>query len=137
MGSATAEPIRIFIGLDDGRSYDDMVAAALRELDRTDAWSRTHLAVMSAAGTGWINDFLTSGFEFVGRGDTAIVAMQYSYLPSAYSYLADRDSPCAHRACLSTPFANAWGTSRRLAPEALRRRRVPGRLRRHRRLRHH
>ncbi|TVS21772.1 hypothetical protein EKI50_08400 [Corynebacterium sanguinis] len=93
MGSATAEPIRIFIGLDDGRSYDDMVAAALRELDRTDAWSRTHLAVMSAAGTGWINDFLTSGFEFVGRGDTAIVAMQYSYLPSAYSYLADRDSP--------------------------------------------
>lgn len=87
------EPIRVFIGLDDDRSYDDMVSAALREMDRTDAWSRGHIAVMSAAGTGWINDFLTSGFEFIGRGDTAIVAMQYSYLPSAFSYLADRESP--------------------------------------------
>lgn len=92
-GDSAREPIRIFIGLDDARSYDDMAAAALREMDRTDAWSRRHIAVMSAAGTGWINDFLTSGFEFVGRGDTAVVAMQYSYLPSAFSYLADRDSP--------------------------------------------
>ncbi len=93
MRDRAEEPIRVFIGLDDARSYEDMVAAALREMDRTNAWSRRHIAVMSAAGTGWINDFLTSGFEFIGRGDTAIVAMQYSYLPSAYSYLADRDSP--------------------------------------------
>lgn len=87
------EPIRVFIGLNEGRTTEDMVELALAELDRTDAWSRAHLAVMSAAGTGWINDFHTSGFEFIGRGDTAIVAMQYSYLPSAYSYLADRESP--------------------------------------------
>ena len=92
-GRPAAEPIRVFIGLRENRSYEDMVEAALQEMDRTDAWSRSHIAVMSAAGTGWINDFLTSGFEFVGGGDTAIVAMQYSYLPSAYSYLADRDSP--------------------------------------------
>ncbi|WJY69016.1 hypothetical protein CAURIS_10725 [Corynebacterium auris] len=87
------EPIRIFIGLDEGRTTEDMVELALAELDRTRAWERSHLAIMSAAGTGWINDFHTSGFEFVGRGDTAIVAMQYSYLPSVYSYLADRESP--------------------------------------------
>ncbi len=87
------EPIRIFIGLGEGRTTEDMVRLALAELDRTGAWDRAHLAVMSAAGTGWINDFHTSGFEFIGRGDTAIVALQYSYLPSAYSYLADRESP--------------------------------------------
>lgn len=92
-GRDAQEPIRIFIGLREDRSYEDMVDSVLREMDRTDAWSRSHIAVMSAAGTGWINDFLTSGFEFVGDGDTAIVAMQYSYLPSAFSYLADRDSP--------------------------------------------
>ena len=89
------EPIRIFIALRDGdrsRSYEEMAAAALREMDRTDAWSRRHIAVLSAAGTGWINDFHTSGFEFVARGDCAIVAMQYSYVPSLYSYLADRES---------------------------------------------
>ena len=89
------EPIRIFIGLRDGersRSYEEMAEAALREMDRTGAWERGHIAVMSSAGTGWINDFHTSGFEFVARGDSAIVAMQYSYVPSLYSYLADRES---------------------------------------------
>ncbi len=92
-GGEAREPIRVFIGLDEGRTTEDMVQLALAELDRTRAWERSHLAIMSAAGTGWINDFHTSGFEFVGRGDTAIVAMQYSYLPSVYSYLADRESP--------------------------------------------
>ncbi|WP_342318619.1 alpha/beta-hydrolase family protein [Corynebacterium mayonis] len=87
------EPIRIFIGLGKRRTTEMMVKRALEEMDRTGAWSRSHLAVMSSAGSGWINDFHTSGFEFIGRGDTAIVAMQYSYLPSAYSYLADRESP--------------------------------------------
>ncbi|WP_235840683.1 alpha/beta-hydrolase family protein [Corynebacterium liangguodongii] len=96
-GRDAKEPIRIFIGLGRDRdvedAYEEMVDAALREMDRTHAWARRRIAVMSAAGTGWINDFLTSGFEFVGGGDTAIVAMQYSYLPSAFSYLADRESP--------------------------------------------
>lgn len=89
------EPIRIFIGLRDGdrsRSYEEMTEAALREMDRTNAWERSHIAVMSSAGTGWINDFHTSGFEFVARGDSVIVAMQYSYVPSMYSYMADRES---------------------------------------------
>ncbi len=93
LDSEANEPIRIFIGLHKDRGTEEMVEQAMMELDRTNAWSRSHLAVMSAAGTGWINDFHTSGFEFIGRGDTAIVAMQYSYLPSAYSYLADRESP--------------------------------------------
>ena len=90
------EPIRIFIALRDGnrsRSYEEMAAAALREMDRTDAWSRRHIAVLSAAGTGWINDFHTSGFEFLNRGDSAIVAIQYSFMPSAYSYASDREVP--------------------------------------------
>ena len=70
-----------------------MAAVAIEEMRRTGAFERSHIAVMSAAGTGWINDFHTSGFEFVTRGDSAVVAMQYSYLPSAYSYLADRKNP--------------------------------------------
>ncbi|OHR18790.1 hypothetical protein HMPREF2791_03215 [Corynebacterium sp. HMSC034A01] len=91
------EPIRIFVGLDTERDQDpdfqEMAAVAIEEMHRTGAFERSHIAVMSAAGTGWINDFHTSGFEFVTRGDSAVVAMQYSYLPSAYSYLADRKNP--------------------------------------------
>ncbi|GAA3520770.1 alpha/beta-hydrolase family protein [Corynebacterium pilbarense] len=91
------EPIRIFVGLDTERDhapdFEAMAAVAIKEMHRTGAFKRSHIAVMSAAGTGWINDFHTSGFEFVTRGDSAVVAMQYSYLPSAYSYLADRKNP--------------------------------------------
>ena len=91
------EPIRIFVGLDterdDAPDFEEMAAVAIEEMRRTGAFERSHIAVMSAAGTGWINDFHTSGFEFVTRGDSAVVAMQYSYLPSAYSYLADRKNP--------------------------------------------
>lgn len=94
------EPIRIFIGLDDSvpeasPDFEAMAQLAIDEMRRTGAFERSHIAVMSAAGTGWINDFHTSGFEFVTRGDSAIVAMQYSYLPSAYAYLADHESPVA------------------------------------------
>lgn len=91
------EPIRIFVGLDterdDAPDFEELAAVAVEEMHRTGAFERSHIAVMSAAGTGWINDFHTSGFEFVTRGDSAVVAMQYSYLPSAYSYLADRKNP--------------------------------------------
>lgn len=91
------EPIRIFVGLDTERDqapdFEEMAAVAVEEMHRTGAFERSHIAVMSAAGTGWINDFHTSGFEFVTRGDSAVVAMQYSYLPSAYSYVADRKNP--------------------------------------------
>ena len=92
------EPIRIFIGLhglDAKKSpdYAAMAEEAVAEMHRTGAFERGHIALMAGAGTGWVNDFHTSGFEFVTRGDSAIVSMQYSFLPSAYSYLADHESP--------------------------------------------
>ena len=92
LGVEAKEPIRVFIGLKD-RSPEEQALLALQEMDRTDAWSRKAIAVLSSAGTGWINDFHTSGFEFLNRGDCAIVAQQYSFMPSAYSYASDRSVP--------------------------------------------
>ncbi|MCT1450491.1 alpha/beta-hydrolase family protein [Corynebacterium sp. p3-SID1194] len=92
LGVEAKEPIRVFIGLKD-RSPEEQAKMALQEMDRTDAWSRKAIAVLSSAGTGWINDFHTSGFEFLNRGDCAIVAQQYSFMPSAYSYASDRSVP--------------------------------------------
>ena len=92
------EPIRIVIGLHDTDpnstpDFEAMAQEAIAEMRRTGAFERGHIAIMSGAGTGWVNDFHTSGFEFVTRGDSAIVSMQYSFLPSAYSYIADHESP--------------------------------------------
>ncbi|WP_018295908.1 alpha/beta-hydrolase family protein [Corynebacterium lubricantis] len=87
------EPIRIYIGLTEGRTPEDQAKLVLEEMERTNAFEREAIAIMSSAGTGWLNDFVTSPFEFLLRGNSAIVAMQYSFLPSAVSYIADRTTP--------------------------------------------
>lgn len=87
------EPIRVFIGLVDGRSLDEAADLAIAELERTGAFERSVVVMMTSAGTGWLSDYSVGAVEFLTGGDCALVAMQYSYLPSAVSYLTDRDSP--------------------------------------------
>lgn len=93
MGGQAREPIRIYIGLGDGRSPEQQVELLLAEMDRTGAFERSAIVMMTSAGTGWLNDFVTSPFEFLHRGDCAVVSMQYSFMPSAVSYIADRTTP--------------------------------------------
>lgn len=89
----TREPIRVFIGFVEGRSLDEAADLAIAELERTGAFERSALVLMTSAGTGWLSDFSVCAVEFLTGGDCALVAMQYSYLPSALSYVTDRDSP--------------------------------------------
>ena len=60
------------------------------ELDRTGAFDREALVVVTTTGTGWVNSMAAGAIEYMYGGDSAIVATQYSYLPSALSFLADR-----------------------------------------------
>lgn len=89
----TREPIRIFVGLVKGRSLESAARLILAELDRTGAFRRNTLVMQTSAGTGWITDWSVDAVEFLTGGDCATVAMQYSFLPSAVSYLVDRDTP--------------------------------------------
>lgn len=95
MGDTATEPIRIYIGLAEGRTPEEQIRLVKEEIERTGALERSALAIMTSAGTGWLNDFLTGPFEFLQRGDTALITMQYSFLPSAVSYVADRSTPVA------------------------------------------
>ncbi|MFS8542768.1 MAG: alpha/beta-hydrolase family protein, partial [Limnochordales bacterium] len=58
---------------------------------RTGAFSRKVLCVITTTGTGWVDPQAAAALEFMYNGDTALVAMQYSYLPSWLSFLVDRD----------------------------------------------
>ena len=87
------EPIRVFIGLIEGRSVEEGAELAIAELERTGAFERRAIVMMSSAGTGWLSPWSLASFEFLTGGDCAMVAMQYSYLPSAVSYITDRESP--------------------------------------------
>jgi len=82
---AKAHPIRIFVGLDSAPSEEDRVALALKELDRTNAFDREVLLVVSPTGTGYVNYQAVESLEYLTRGDCATVTLQYSKRPSPLS----------------------------------------------------
>jgi uncharacterized membrane protein len=84
------EPIRVYAGLRSAGSPDQRAALAVRELERTGAFEREVLAVVTTTGTGWVDPNAASSLEYLHRGDTALVGLQYSYLPSWISFLIDR-----------------------------------------------
>lgn len=87
------EPIRIFVGLVQGRSLASAARLVLAEMDRTGAFRRDTLVIQTSTGTGWITDWSVDAVEFLTGGNCATMSMQYSYLPSAVSYYLDRDTP--------------------------------------------
>ena len=53
---------------------------------------RAVVAVATTTGTGWINEAEASALEYMYNGNTAIVSMQYSFLPSWLSFLVDKEN---------------------------------------------
>ncbi len=89
-GLPAKEPIRVYIGVETSRDPKYQAELAVRELDRTDAWARQELLVVTPTGTGWIEPQIADSFDYVYGGDTATVAIQYSYLPSWISFIVDK-----------------------------------------------
>lgn len=92
MGGPAKEPIRAYASLN-GRSLDEAVDAVLAEVDRMDGWSRANLLLVTTTGRGNVNEWAASAFEYLTRGDCALIAMQYSGLPSAVTTLTSKSSP--------------------------------------------
>jgi uncharacterized membrane protein len=86
------EPIRAYAGLGSADSIRATAAMAARELQRTGGLDRKVVAVATTTGTGWINEAEASALEYMYNGDTAIVSMQYSFLPSWISFLVDKEN---------------------------------------------
>ena len=82
---AKATPIAIFVGLDSAAGATERVDLALAEMDRTDAWSRSLIMLISPTGTGYVNYVATSCAHYLTLGDVATVTLQYSKRPSPLS----------------------------------------------------
>jgi uncharacterized membrane protein len=89
-GQPAQEPIRVYAGLQSADSIPAEAALAVRELERSGAFNRKVIVVGTTTGTGWLNPEMVDPVEYMYGGDTAIVSMQYSYLPSWLSFLADK-----------------------------------------------
>jgi uncharacterized membrane protein len=91
-GAPAVQPIRAYAGLDSAEDIDATADLAARELLRTGGLQRAVVAVATTTGTGWINEAEASALEYMYNGNTAIVSMQYSFLPSWLSFLVDKEN---------------------------------------------
>lgn len=87
------EPIRVYVGLNSKPTIQERAQLALAELKRTGAFDRSVLIVVSPTGTGWMDSYSMDTIEYIHNGDTAIAAVQYSYLQSPIALLVDPDTP--------------------------------------------
>jgi len=107
----------------------------VRDLERTGGFGRKDLLVVTTTGSGWVDPALVDSFEYLSHGDSATVALQYSYLPSWVSYLVDQSKAREAGRALFDAVYGAWSqTASGPSPPAVRGRGKPGVVRRRDRL---
>ncbi|MCX4695692.1 alpha/beta-hydrolase family protein [Streptomyces sp. NBC_01408] len=84
------EPVRAYAGLTTAEDTESRAERAVADLERAGGFRRENLLVTTTTGSGWVDPAAVDSFEYLGNGDSATVAMQYSYLPSWLSYLVDQ-----------------------------------------------
>jgi uncharacterized membrane protein len=90
VAGATGDAIRVYVGRETAPSLADQARLAVRELRRTGAFDRSVIAIVVVTGSGGVNSGIVAGLERRYQRDTAVVTIQYSYLPSWISFLTDR-----------------------------------------------
>jgi len=91
-GAPAIEPVRAYAGLHSADGIKATAKLAAEELRREGGLNRAVVAVATTTGTGWINEAEASALEYMYNGNTAIVSMQYSFLPSWLSFLVDNEN---------------------------------------------
>lgn len=83
---AKAHPIRVYVGYNAEPIYlTGRAELALQELERTGAFDREYLLLISPTGTGWVDHTMIEATELLTRGDVATCCIQYGRFPSFLS----------------------------------------------------
>ena len=91
-GQEPKQQIRIYSGLQSAPDAQSRAELVLKEMERTNAFSRKIIVLATATGTGWLEPQAADSLEYIFNGDSAIVTQQYSYLPSWISFLVDKQN---------------------------------------------
>ena len=84
---AVAHPIRVFVGFDSEPLYQTGRAElALEELERTGAYDRRYLLLVSPTGTGWVDQTMIESAELLAR-----FADQIDHLSVSFPKLGDQE----------------------------------------------
>lgn len=101
-GNRPLEPVRIYVGLETAHDAEARAALAVDEMERAGAFDRQVIVLIAPTGSGWIDPYAIDGIEYMYNGDTAAVAVQYSYLASWMVMIGNQDlASDAARALLS------------------------------------
>ena len=82
---AIAAPVQVYVGLDSAPTARERVDLALAEMERTGAFDRSTIMLVSPTGLGYVNYVALAAAQYLSRGDLASVTMQYSRRPSPLS----------------------------------------------------
>ena len=107
-GARALEPIRAYVGIDSAPTVEQRARLAVRELRRTRAFDREVLVVVGTTGTGTADPAAVDSIEYMYAGNTALVAVQYSYLPSWLSMLVDGEKAQETERALFDQVYEAW-----------------------------
>lgn len=64
-GQPALEPIRVYAGLAMDRDLAATASALVAELERTGAFDREAILILVTTGTGWVNEWVPSAFEYL------------------------------------------------------------------------
>lgn len=107
-GRGAMRPIRIYAGLSSADGLEAEATLAVRDLRRAGGFRRAVIVVAGTTGTGWVDPAAIDAIEYMYNGDVATVAMQYSYLWSALSFLVDGDRAREAGADLFNAVYDVW-----------------------------
>ena len=112
-GSRSTEPIRAYAGTLSAEDVEERADLAVADLERAGGFDRRNLLVATTTGSGWLDSGAIDSFEYLTGGDSAVVAIQYSYLPSWLSYLVDQKKAREAGRQLFDAVYDRWSSCRR------------------------
>jgi uncharacterized membrane protein len=104
------QPIRVYAGMNAGDNEAERARLVLEEMKRVGAFDRSVLIVATPTGTGWLDPGGVDTIEYLHRGDTATVSIQYSYLPSWITILIDPTRSIRSSHALFSEVYTYWRT---------------------------
>jgi uncharacterized membrane protein len=107
-GTTAPEPIRAYAGITSADTLEERAALAVDDLDRAGGFDRGYLMVAGSTGTGWLDPAAIASFEYETGGNSAVVSIQYSYLPSWASFLVDQEKARAAGRALFDAVYQKW-----------------------------
>ncbi|MBS4100411.1 alpha/beta-hydrolase family protein [Tsukamurella paurometabola] len=92
--------VRAYASLGDGASPTARAAVAVDRLIAAGGLARRAVVIAVPTGSGWVDPHFVRGVEESLHGDSAIVAVQYTEMPSWQSFVLHRDAAAASTAAL-------------------------------------